>query len=131
MVKGFQKGNKLGKLNLGKKRTDEEKREISRRQKGKHNSPATEFKSGNEHPRWKQNGSSHQSCSAGYHNTKINNKWVRRTYYNYITKNTLGYNFIPNGWIIHHINKNKTDDRIENLVMIPNDLHTKYHQGGY
>lgn len=43
---GFQRGNKLGVANRGKRRTPEQREKLSRERKGKHFSPKTEFKKG-------------------------------------------------------------------------------------
>lgn len=34
---------------------------------------------------------------------------------------------IPKKYIIHHIDFDRTNNNISNLVMLPNSLHTKYH----
>jgi hypothetical protein len=33
---------------------------------------------------------------------------------------------LPEGWCIHHLNGNKTDNRPENLLALPNSKHEKY-----
>lgn len=35
---------------------------------------------------------------------------------------------IPNGYDIHHIDFDRKNNRISNLVMIPTELHNKYHK---
>lgn len=37
------------------------------------------------------------------------------------------YGKIPNDWVIHHINHNKLDNRIENLQIMPSKEHAKLH----
>ena len=34
---------------------------------------------------------------------------------------------LPKDWEVHHINKDRDDNRIINLVALPKELHTKYH----
>ena len=34
---------------------------------------------------------------------------------------------IPSGWDIHHVNGNKTDDRLTNLAIMPHADHMRYH----
>lgn len=35
---------------------------------------------------------------------------------------------VPFGWCIHHINENKTDDRLENLIVLPDLFHRLLHR---
>lgn len=35
---------------------------------------------------------------------------------------------VPDDFEIHHLNQNRKDDAIENLVAIPKKLHTEYHK---
>lgn len=35
---------------------------------------------------------------------------------------------IPKGYVIHHIDFDRTNNNIRNLVMIPSDLHKEYHE---
>ena len=34
---------------------------------------------------------------------------------------------IPDGFVVHHINRNRENNNIDNLIMLPNILHAKYH----
>lgn len=34
---------------------------------------------------------------------------------------------IPDGWVVHHINHDPSDNRIENLIPMPGALHMQYH----
>lgn len=34
---------------------------------------------------------------------------------------------LPKGYVIHHVNEIKSDDRITNLIILPNRVHTKLH----
>ena len=37
------------------------------------------------------------------------------------------WHFIPEGFVVHHRNQNRLDNRIENLSCIPHEIHTKLH----
>lgn len=47
-------------------------------------------------------------------------KNYRKIYENYFGK-------IPNGCIIHHIDHNKNNNNLKNLLALPKKLHRKYH----
>lgn len=34
---------------------------------------------------------------------------------------------IQDGFVIHHIDGNRNNNRIDNLLMLPNELHARYH----
>lgn len=36
--------------------------------------------------------------------------------------------YIPNGMLVHHINRNKFDNRPQNLVLLPRNYHTSLHR---
>ena len=34
---------------------------------------------------------------------------------------------MPKGWVVHHLNGDHSDDRVDNLVALPKDMHDGYH----
>ena len=64
----------------------------------------------------------------GYKFIKIGNKFIRE--HHYIWKKYSEWGFIPQGFVVHHINQNKLDNRIENLACIPLVTHVSMHKGG-
>lgn len=63
--------------------------------------------------------------SLGYRLIKINGSWVKE--HRYIWCRDSDWGFIPKGYVVHHINEDKLDNRIENLACIPSDYHTELH----
>lgn len=51
--------------------------------------------------------------------------WVKE--HHFVWVNESEWHFIPTGFVVHHINGNKVDNRIENLACIPTDIHHKGH----
>jgi len=56
----------------------------------------------------------------GYNKIKINGKWIRE--HRYIMEKHLGRKLKPNE-DVHHINKNKIDNRVENLQIVQRNHH--------
>lgn len=50
-----------------------------------------------------------------------------KSYHRFLVEQYLGFP-IPNGYSIHHINNNHFDNRLENFLIIPSDLHTYIHK---
>jgi len=48
-------------------------------------------------------------------------------YHQYLWCIENGIPFIPKGWIVHHRNKNKLDNKSNNLLLVPRNLHTQWH----
>lgn len=97
--------------------------------KGIHLSPKTEFKKGQvAHNKLKIGSITYRKNKYG----KLR-KWIKvgepniwRQYADYIWEKENGK--LPNGMIIHHKNKNKLDDRIENLECLTKSQHINKHR---
>ena len=72
------------------------------------------------HPAWKGGRTEN---SLGRIIIRINGKPIQESHYIWLTQNNLGLNVIPKGCCIHHINGNKKDNRIENLMLLPKNYH--------
>ena len=79
------------------------------------------FQFGNKHWNW-QGG--RYLCGDGYVKRSNNGKKIFEHHYIWIQENQMP---IPKGFIIHHINSDKTDNRIENLVLLPKGCHNSLH----
>lgn len=114
-------------------------KQISEKQKGKHNSINTEFKKGmvaiNKGKKLsieqrKILSDAHYKggyMCKGYKVVMYNNKHIKEHHLIWLQKNKLGLNYIPEGYAVHHINLNKIDNIIENLILLPKDYHDNLH----
>ena len=73
-------------------------------------------------------GSKHKKH--GYTEIKIRGKWMNEHHYVWLRENDWGMPIIPEGWVVHHKNRKKSDNRIENLVCIPDSTHRAVHAMG-
>ena len=80
------------------------------------------YQSGSKHPYW--NGGRFFCKALGIYKRSVNNKKVSEHRYIWIQENQMP---IPQGFIIHHKNGIKTDNRIENLVLLPEAYHHSIH----
>lgn len=56
----------------------------------------------------------------GYRLIKIESKYIKE--HRYVWEQTHGK--IPKGWVVHHLNGNKLDNRLENLIAVPRTHHS-------
>jgi len=97
-------------------------------QKGQHISAATEFKKGmipqNKLPVGSETIRTHKGdYPRAWIKVKEPNVWVMKSVYLWLS---AGYE-IPQGCVIHHINKNSLDDRLENLCLLTRAAHRLIH----
>ena len=120
----------LGKIawNKGKSWSEEAKEKMRKAHRGKHYSPKTEFKKG------ENTGEKATSWKGGichtrdgyiliYKNVK---NYIRRA--RYVMEEKIGRPLTKRE-VVHHINEIRDDDRPENLMLFPSIVeHQKYHQ---
>lgn len=97
--------------------------------KGLHLSPNTEFKKGNKPL---------TTCEVGTITTRCDKGGTLRNYIKVAEPNVWKYYYvflieqsgqiIPEGSVVHHINKNPLDDRIENLQILTRAEHINIHR---
>lgn len=52
----------------------------------------------------------------------------RRVYVSHIIWCKHNHPYVPKGFVIHHIDLNPSNNKINNLVIMPNDLHDRLHK---
>lgn len=97
--------------------------------KGLHLSPSTEFKKGDRPSK---------TCSVGTITTRCDKSGKMRNYIKVAEPDVWQYYYvflieqsgqtIPKGSVVHHINKNPLDDRIENLQILTRAEHINIHR---
>ena len=80
------------------------------------------YQSGDKHPYWKGGRFLHKGD--GYFRRGINGSKIKEHRYIWIQENQMP---IPKGFVIHHNNGIKTDNRIENLTLLPERFHHTLH----
>ena len=117
-----------GRFMVGNKLSEIVKNKISKSNKGKHHSPKTEFKKGmTNSKKMKSFSITTRIHSDGKKRNYIklpNGKWVK--YYRYIMEQKIRRK-LKQEEVIHHINGNMLDDRLENLKIMSNSKHRKEH----
>jgi hypothetical protein len=75
--------------------------------------------------RWKEGKPYKYTDKRGYIQVKTPTSWRKEHHLIWSAHN--GGVMIPKGYVVHHINQNKTDNRIENLALMPENYHLKLH----
>lgn len=57
-----------------------------------------------------------------YKKNEDTNKWVHREIYE------MKFGRIPKGYHVHHIDKNPTNNNLDNLVSVPEEFHIQLHE---
>lgn len=87
-------------------------------------------KSGRDNPNWGKLGETHPNYKGGYINTNgykvVGHNGIKIYEHRYVMEIYLGRKL---GWddVIHHINEDKLDNRIENLSLTNHSEHVKLH----
>lgn len=148
MPKGYPlSGFSSGWFKKGRSLTDEEKKKISLATKGKKKSPETRekmamanrrrarlrigyyFESGEKNPNWrggtiKSNGYVTVPCKEH----PLANKDGYIMQHRLVMEKQIGRH-LRRDEVVHHINGDKKDNRLENLMLFPNDMaHRKHHE---
>jgi len=76
---------------------------------------------GEKHWKWKGG----RIIKNGYSKILFNGKYILEHHLNWCIANNFLY--IPKGMVVHHKNEDKLDNNPENLVLLPNNYHTKLH----
>jgi len=115
--------------------SEDTRRRISEKQKGIRNSISTEFKKGENIGSSNNNWKNGETIKEGGYVMIRNNTHPSRRKFGYIKRSRLVVEkhlniFLPNEFVVHHINEIKNDDRIENLmVFISHSAHMRHHFG--
>ena len=46
---------------------------------------------------------------------------------NFLKYNKFGLFFVPTGWVVHHRDSNPTNNKIDNLIIMPHHTHSSLH----
>ena len=65
--------------------------------------------------------------NTGYYRVQSSEKNINNKYLHHLIWENHYNRSIPNGYIIHHINGIKIDNRIQNLICVPKKIHDSFH----
>ena len=115
----------------GKKRSQEFKDKVSKSKKGISTSPNTQFKRG--HIRGLQKGHTPWNYIDGKSGKRfrpskmVNGKKKKISHLVWFSQSD-NLPYLPKGFCIHHLDLNPSNNKINNLIMLPNDYHDKLHK---
>jgi len=75
--------------------------------------------------RFKENKANTMISKRGYNMIYTPQGWIKEHHIIWVTQSD--WRFIPKDFVVHHINEDKLDNRIENLACIPKDFHLQGH----